>query len=60
MQVGRSGRATVLAKRGSRSVRSIQPYQREHLSALSCVNIDGGCIPNFHILKGSYFSEDYS
>ena len=26
---------------------------------LSCVNADGGSIPNFYILKGSYFLEDY-
>ena len=49
----------MLAKTGSRSVHSIEPDQREHLSVLSCVNIDGGSIPNFYILKGSYFLEDY-
>ena len=59
VQVGQSGGATVLAKRGSRSVHSIEPNQREHLSVLSCVNAHGGCIPNFYILKGSYFLEDY-
>ena len=26
---------------------------------LSCINADGGSIPNFYILKGSYFFEDY-
>ena len=26
---------------------------------LSCLNVDGGSIPNFYILKGSYFFEDY-
>ena len=26
---------------------------------LSCVNTDGRSIPNFYILKGSYFLEDY-
>ena len=59
VQAGRSGGATVLAKRGSRSVHSIEPDQREHLSALSCINADGGSIPNFYILKGKYFLEDY-
>ena len=59
VQVGRSGSATVLAKRGSRSVHSIEPNQREHLRVLSCINVDGGSIPNFYILKGSYFLEDY-
>ena len=59
VQAGQSGGATVLAKRGSRSVHLIEPNQREHLSVLSCVNADGGSIPNFYILKGSYFLEDY-
>ena len=59
VQVGHSGGATVLAKIGSRSVHSIEPDQREHLSVFSCVNADGESIPNFYILKGSYFLEDY-
>ena len=29
------------------------------MSVLSCVNPDGEFIPNFYILKGSYFLEDY-
>jgi hypothetical protein len=59
VQAGRSGGATVLAKTGSRSVHSIEPNQREHLSVLSCINADGGCIANFYILKGTYFLNDY-
>ena len=59
MQARRSGEATMLAKRGSPSVHSIELNQREHLSVLSCVNTDGGSISNFYILKGSYFLEDY-
>ena len=38
---------------------SIEPDQREHLSVLSCVNTNRGCIPNFYILKGTYFHLDY-
>ena len=38
---------------------SIESDQREHLSVLSCVNTDGGSIPNFYILKGYYFLDDY-
>ena len=49
----------MLAKRDSRVVHSIEPDQREHLSILSCINAAGGCIPNFYILKGTYFLEDY-
>ena len=49
----------MLAKRGGRSIHSIKPNQREHLSVLFCVNADGRCISNVYILKGSYFLEDY-
>lgn len=59
VQAARNGGATVLAKRGSRSVHSIEPDHKEHLSVLSCINADGGSIPNFYILKGKYFLEDY-
>ena len=59
MQIGRLEGATILTKRGSRSVHSIKPDQREHLSVLSCMNANGGSIPNFYILKGSYFLDDY-
>jgi hypothetical protein len=59
VQAGRSGGATVLAKTGSTSVHSIEPDQREHFSILSCINAQGGYIPNFYILKGTYFLQDY-
>ena len=59
VQARRRGGATVLAKRGSRAVHSIEPDQREHLSILSCINVARGCIPNFYILKGTYFLEAY-
>ena len=59
MHAGRSSDAIVLAKRGTRFVHSREPNRREHLSVLSCINADGGFIPNFYILKESYFLEDY-
>ena len=59
VQAGRGGGATVLAKVGSKSVHTIEPDQREHLSVLSCINANGGKIPNFYILKGTYFLKDY-
>ena len=59
VQAGRVGGAIVLARRGSRSVHSIEPDQKEHLSVLSCVNADRRCIPNFYILKGCYFLQYY-
>ena len=49
----------MLARKGSRSVHSIEPDQREHLSVLSCVKAVGGYIPNFYILNGIYFCEVY-
>jgi hypothetical protein len=59
VQAGKGGGAIVLAKVGSKSVHNIELDQKEHLSVLSCINIDGGCIPNFYILKGTYFLKDY-
>ena len=59
VQAGRSRGAIVLARRGSKSMHSIEPNQREHLSVLSCINATEGHIPNFYILKGIYFREDY-
>ena len=49
----------MLAKRGSRSVHSIEPNQKEHLDILSYTNAAEGHIPNFYILKGIYFRKDY-
>jgi hypothetical protein len=59
VQVGRSSGATVLTKTGNKSMHSVEPNQRKHLSILSCINAQGGCIPNFYILKGTYFLQDY-
>jgi hypothetical protein len=59
VQAGRSGGATVLARTISKSVHSLEPNQREYLSILSCINADGVNIPNFYILKGTYFLDDY-
>jgi hypothetical protein len=53
VQAGRSGGATVLAKMGNKSVHNIEPDQREHLSVLSCINADGGCIPKFLHFEGN-------
>ena len=49
----------MLAKRGNRAIHSIEHDQREHLSVLLCINAVGRCIPNFYILKRTYFLEDY-
>jgi hypothetical protein len=55
----RSGGATILAKTSNKSLYFVELDQREHLSVLSCINAQGGCIPNFYILKGTYFLQDY-
>ena len=39
-----------VAKGGVRQVYTISPHERKHISVLSCINEDGGCIPNFYIL----------
>ena len=49
----------MLVKRSSKFVHSTEPNQREHLGVLSFMNTDRGCIPNFYILKGSYFCSNY-
>ena len=56
---GGFGGAIVLARRGSTSMHLIDRDQKKHLSVLSCVDVAGGYIPNFYILKGIYFREDY-
>ena len=38
---------------------SIELDQHEHLSVLNCINVDRGYIPNFYILKSTYFFLDY-
>ena len=52
-QAGRGGGGTlVFAQRGTRSVHSILPNSKEHLTVLTCVNAVGQFIPNFYIFKG--------
>ena len=58
VQAGRSGGATVLARTRSRSIDCIEPNKREHFSILSCINAEGGYIPNFYILKETNFRHD--
>jgi hypothetical protein len=58
-QTEKSDGTTVLAEVKSKFVHTIELDQREHLSILSCINADGGKSPNFYILKGTYFQQDY-
>ena len=59
VQVGRLSGVTLLAKRDNKSIHSVELDQKEHLSVLSYINADGGCISNPYILKGTYFLQDY-
>jgi hypothetical protein len=59
-QAGRNGGGTlVFAKKGSKSVHSIIPDQREWLSVLACVNAAGGYIPHFYIFRGKRMRRNY-
>ena len=49
-QADKSGGEMVVVKGGVRQVYTISPHKREHISMLSCINGDGGCIPSFYIL----------
>ena len=52
-QAGRSGGGTlVFARQGTKSVHSIVPNSKEHLTVLSCVNAVGHHVPNLYIFKG--------
>jgi hypothetical protein len=49
----------VISKRGARCVHSIVPNQREWLSVLVVVNVDGQAIPTFYIFSGKRFRQNY-
>jgi len=46
------GGGYVIAKRGSKNVHIVTPDLRESLTVLSCINADGGKLPNFYIKEG--------
>jgi len=54
-QAGKSGKARVLARTGVRNVHIIPPNEREHLIALSCINVAGDNIPNYYVFKGKQY-----
>ena len=59
-QVGRNGGGTlVFAQRGSKSVHTIIPNSKEHLTVLLCVNAIGDHVPNFYIFKRKRKSRNY-
>ena len=49
----------VVARTSSRSVHKVMPYEREWISVLCCMNVDGASIPNFYIFKGKQFQRNY-
>jgi hypothetical protein len=60
IQAGRNGGGTlVFAKKGTKSVHSIIPDQREWLSVLSYMNAGGGYIPHFYIFRGNCMRRNY-
>jgi hypothetical protein len=56
---GRNGGAMVIAKRRAKRVHSIVPNQREWLSVLVVVNVDGQAIPVFYIFREKKFRQKY-
>ena len=58
-QAGRNGGGLVWAKKGSKTVHSLMPNEREWLTVLSCVNASGESIPAFYIFKGKRMRENY-
>lgn len=58
-QASRDGEGMVIAKRGSRSVHSIIPDQREWLPYLVCINAMELAIPSFYIFSGKRFRRNY-
>ena len=48
----KNGVERVFAAKGTRSVHSMIPNEREWLSVLAAINANGDTIPNFYIFKG--------
>ena len=59
VEVGRNGRAHVIAWRGARNVHSIVSDKQEWLSVLVCINAAGASIPSFYIFRGKHFRKNY-
>jgi hypothetical protein len=58
IQVGRNGGGLVQARRGSQTIHSLMPNEREWITILSCINASGYSIPSFYIFKGKRVMEN--
>jgi hypothetical protein len=58
-QVGRNGGGLVWARKGSQTVHSLMPNEREWIFVLSCINTNGQSIPGFYIFKGKRLMDNY-
>ena len=58
-QAGRNGGGLVWAKKGSKTVHSLMPNEREWITVLSCINAGGESIPSFYIFEGKRRRENY-
>jgi hypothetical protein len=59
VQAGCQARTHVLAKKGSRTVYSVLPDEREWMSILTCINAARQSIPSFYIFRGKRFLRNY-
>jgi len=58
-QVGKSGGARIRAHIGVKNVHIIIPNEREHLTALSCINATRDNIPNYCVFKGKQYQKEH-
>jgi hypothetical protein len=58
-QTSRNGGGLVWARKGSQTVHSLMPNEREWVTILSCINASGYSIPGFYIFRGKRMMENY-
>lgn len=58
-QAGSNGVVVVLTRRDVRQAHTITLDVHDHLLVLSCINAEGGCLPNFYIFKGKQMGRTY-
>ena len=58
-QASRNGGGLVWARKGSQTVHSLMPNEREWITVLSCINASGQSIPGFYIFRGKRLMDNY-
>ena len=58
-QAGRSGGGRLWTKKGTRSVHTLLPNEREWLTVLTCINATDLHIPGFYIFRGKRIRDNY-